>query len=42
VAYIGAEVGRGGAEDASVPNMTVRYVWISDGNTPRPPYTPPQ
>jgi hypothetical protein len=41
VAYIGAEVGRGGAEDASVPNMTVRYVWISDGKTPRPPYVPP-
>jgi hypothetical protein len=42
MAYIGAEAGRAGLEDASVPNMTVRYVWISDGNTPRPPYTPPQ
>jgi hypothetical protein len=41
MAYIGAEVGRSGPEDASVPNMTVRYVWISDGNTPRPPYSPP-
>jgi hypothetical protein len=36
MAYIGAEAGRGGPEDASVPNMTVRYVWISDGATPRP------
>lgn len=36
MAYIGAEAGRGGPEDASVPNMTVRYVWISDGNTARP------
>jgi len=41
MAYIGVEPGRAGIEDASVPNMTVRYVWISDGNTPRPPYTPP-
>jgi hypothetical protein len=36
MAYIGAEAGRAGPEDASVPNMTVRYVWISDGATPRP------
>lgn len=42
MAYIGVEPGRAGLEDATVPNMTVRYVWISDGNTPRPPYTPPQ
>jgi len=41
MAYIGVEPGRAGIEDASVPNMTVRYVWISDGNTPRPPYSPP-
>jgi hypothetical protein len=36
MAFIGAEAGRGGVEDASVPNMTVRNVWISDGATPRP------
>lgn len=36
MATIGAEAGRGGSEDASVPNMTVRYVWISDGATARP------
>jgi hypothetical protein len=36
MAYIGAEPGRAGVEDASVPNMTVRYVWVSDGLTPRP------
>ena len=38
MAYIGAEAGRAGASDASVPNMTVRYVWVSDGNTARPAY----
>ena len=36
MAYIGVEPGRAGLEDATVPNMTVRYVWISDGATPRP------
>jgi hypothetical protein len=36
MAYVGVEPGRAGPEDASVPNMTVRYVWISDGATPRP------
>jgi hypothetical protein len=39
-ATIGAEAGRAGADDASVPNMTVRYLWISDGNTARPAYPP--
>jgi hypothetical protein len=37
---IGAPVGRGGSDDGSVPNMTVRWVWISDGNTARPAMLP--
>ncbi|MCX6553046.1 MAG: hypothetical protein NTY02_18935 [Acidobacteria bacterium] len=37
---IGAPVGRGGSDDGSVPNMTVRWVWISDGNTSRPAMLP--
>jgi hypothetical protein len=41
MASIGAEAGRAGATDASVPNMTVRYVWVSDGNTARPAYPSP-
>ena len=38
--YIGVEPGRAGEEDATVPNMTVRWVWVSDGNTPRPGMRP--
>ena len=38
--YIGVEPGRAGEEDASVPNMTVRWVWVSDGNTARPGMRP--
>ena len=38
MATIGAEMGRAGPDDASVPNMTVRYVWVSDGKTARPAY----
>jgi hypothetical protein len=33
---IGAEAGRAGSSDASVPNMTVRWFWVSDGQTKRP------
>lgn len=36
VAWIGAPVGRAGAQDASVPNMTVKWVWIGAAGTPRP------
>jgi hypothetical protein len=41
MASIGAEAGRAGVADASVPNMTVRYVWVSDGKTARPAYPSP-
>jgi hypothetical protein len=36
VAWIGAPVGRAGAQDASVPKMTVKWVWIGAAGTPRP------
>jgi len=35
-AWIGAPVGRGGPQDGSVSNMTVKGVWISAAGTPRP------
>ena len=35
-AWIGAPVGRAGAIDASVANMTVKWVWIGAAGTPRP------
>jgi hypothetical protein len=36
VAYVGAPVGRGGSQDASVPNMTVKGVFIGGVGTVRP------
>ncbi len=35
-AWVGAPVGRGGPQDASVPNMTVKWLWIGAAGTPRP------
>jgi len=35
-AWIGAPVGRGGPQDASVSNMTVKWVWIGAAGSPRP------
>jgi len=35
-AWIGAPVGRAGSQDASVPNMTVKWVWIGASGTKRP------
>lgn len=35
-AWLGAPVGRGGPEDASLPNMTVKWLWIGAAGTPRP------
>jgi hypothetical protein len=35
-AWVGAPVGRAGAIDASVANMTVKWVWIGAAGTPRP------
>ena len=36
MAYIGAPVGRGGADDATVPGMVAKQVWIS--SRPRPAF----
>jgi len=36
VAWVGAPVGRAGEQDASVPNMTVKWVWIGAAGTTRP------
>ena len=35
-AWVGAPVGRGGPQDASVSNMTVKWLWIGAAGTPRP------
>ena len=35
-AWVGAPVGRAGTPDASVPNMTVKWLWIGAAGTPRP------
>ena len=36
VAWVGAPVGRAGPADASVSNMTVKWLWIGAAGTPRP------
>ncbi len=35
-AWVGAPVGRAGPSDASVSNMTVKWVWIGGAGTTRP------
>jgi hypothetical protein len=35
---VGAPVGRAGPSDASVPNMTVKWLWIGATGTPRPTF----
>jgi len=35
-AWVGAPVGRGGPQDASVANMTVKWLWIGAAGTTRP------
>jgi hypothetical protein len=35
-AWVGGPVGRGGPQDASVSNMTVKWLWIGAAGTPRP------
>ena len=35
-AWVGAPVGRGGSQDASVANMTVKWLWIGAAGTTRP------
>jgi hypothetical protein len=37
MAFAGAPIGRGGPEDATIPGMIVRQVWLS-GSSPRPSY----
>jgi hypothetical protein len=39
-AWIGAPVGRAGPQDASVSNMTVKWVWIGAAGTTRPGFSP--
>jgi hypothetical protein len=39
-AWVGAPVGRAGAQDASVSNMTVKWVWIGAAGTTRPGFSP--
>jgi hypothetical protein len=39
-AWVGAPVGRGGPQDASVSNMTVKWLWIGAAGTPRPGFAP--
>jgi hypothetical protein len=36
LAYLGSPVGRGGVDDATVPGMVVRQVWLS--KRPRPSF----
>jgi hypothetical protein len=38
-AWIGAPVGRAGPSDASVSNMTVKWVWIGAAGNPRPGFS---
>jgi hypothetical protein len=38
-AWLGAPVGRAGTPDASVPNMTVKWLWIGAAGTPRPGFS---
>jgi hypothetical protein len=38
-AWVGAPVGRGGPQDASVSNMTVKWLWIGAAGTPRPGFS---
>jgi hypothetical protein len=38
MAYVGAPTGRGGSQDASVANMTVKWLWIGAAGTPRPTF----
>jgi len=38
-AWVGAPAGRGGTQDASVPNMTVKWLWIGAAGTPRPGFS---
>lgn len=38
-AWVGAPVGRAGAIDASVANMTVKWVWIGAAGSPRPGFS---
>lgn len=39
VAWVGAPVGRAGEQDASVANMTVKWVWIGAAGTTRPGFS---
>jgi hypothetical protein len=38
-AWVGAPVGRGGEQDASVANMTVKWLWIGAAGTTRPGFS---